>query len=123
MTVTDGGYKFKGGEISGQNLLIDAPDGEVVINNQISFQRINSNSKSLEVKAGKLILNHTNNIINDATVQGGTLIVGEDETHSDAYLNINNTIDVANEGVLGGHGAIKGDVFIRSGGALSPGNS
>jgi autotransporter-associated beta strand protein len=76
----------------------------------------------VKLGAGKLVFNNASDAIGSVTVEAGSFIVGESSLNSTATLTTD-SIYVQSGALVGGHGTVEADVFILSGGSLSPGNS
>ena len=72
--------------------------------------------------SGSLTLESNANSLGSVAVSAGSLLIGG-ASGTTAALAATNGVHVHNQGTLGGHGTVTGDVTIHSGGALSPGNS
>ncbi|WP_164897260.1 autotransporter-associated beta strand repeat-containing protein [Pseudomonas alkylphenolica] len=81
---------------------------------------INGSGRLVKVGDGKQVLNNSVTLGGGTLVADGSLIVGG-AAGSSALLGSN--VDVTQGAMLGGHGRIVGDVELRSGATLNPGNS
>ncbi|MBJ6133401.1 autotransporter domain-containing protein [Ochrobactrum sp. Q0168] len=125
--MTHGPVEFDGGTlrptgpmIIGQDMAVHAAGGTIDgTNGNLTLTGALSGAGSMTFAGtNKIILTGANSFGGGATVEAGTLIVGNHGTGS-----LDASVQVHSGATLGGTGTIGGNVNILSGGFLSPGNS
>ncbi|NID14716.1 autotransporter-associated beta strand repeat-containing protein [Luteibacter yeojuensis] len=122
-----GGTTISGGTLQlGEGGATGSIAGNVVDNGTLAFDRsdaytfggaISGTGGVTQSGSGSTVLTGSNSYSGTTTVQGGTLLIGGDQSAATGATS------VMNGGTLGGTGIVGGDVTVADGGTLSPGAS